>query len=93
MSKSTLTSPVSILSGVGKTRTELLNKLGIFTVHDLLFYAPRTYENRGDIRLLGAFDNEFPHSYILTVATSVSNAKLKRNMTISKFRAFDESGS
>lgn len=33
------------------------------------------------------------HSYVLTVATAVSNSKIKNNMTISKFRAFDDSGS
>ena len=30
---------------------------------------------------------------ILTVATEVSSAKIKKFMTLSKFRAFDESGS
>lgn len=88
-----LESPVSVLSGVGKTRAESLNKLGIYTLRDLIFYAPRTYEHRADVHTLGSFSLDTPHSYILTVATEVSTARLKKNMTISKLRAFDETGS
>ncbi len=85
--------PVSELYGVGKIRAEKLYKIGICTVRDLIYYFPRGYENRGDVRLLGEYDTEYSHSYILTVATEVTSAKLRGNLTISKFRAFDESGS
>ena len=88
-----LSSRVEVMPGVGKARAEKLNKLGIFTVKDLVYHFPRAYENRGDVRELGIMDTEVPHSYILTVATSVSNVMIKRGMTYSKFRAFDETGS
>ncbi|MGB9678974.1 MAG: ATP-dependent DNA helicase RecG [Thermoanaerobacteraceae bacterium] len=35
--------------GVGPKRAKLLNKLGIFTIKDLLFYFPKGYENRNNI--------------------------------------------
>ena len=89
----TLSSPISDMHGVGKTRALRLNKLGIFTVRDLIFHFPRAYENRGDIKELKDAADEFPHSYILTVASTVTSAKLKNHLTISKFRAFDDSGS
>ena len=84
---------VEELSGIGKTRAEKLNKIGIRTLRDLIYYFPRAYENRGDVRTLGMHDTETPHSYILTVANEVNSVMVKKGMTISKFRAFDESGS
>lgn len=86
-------SSISKLPGVGKARAEKLAKLGIYTVRDLINYFPRAYENRGDVRLLGAYDTEKPRSYLLTVANEVNSVMIKRGMTVSKFRAFDESGS
>ena len=84
---------VEELNGIGKARAEKLNKMGIFTLRDLIYYFPRAYENRGDVRTLGMHDTETPHSYILTVSNEVSSVMVKKGMTISKFKAFDESGS
>ena len=88
-----LSTRVEELSGIGKSRAEKLGKLGIRTLRDLVYYFPRAYENRGDIRTLGMHDTEMPRSYILTVASPVNSVMIKKGMTISKFRAFDESGS
>ena len=38
---------VKYIKGVGPNRVKLLNKLNIFTLHDLITYFPRTYEDRG----------------------------------------------
>ena len=88
-----LDSPVTSLSGVGKARASSLMNAGIITLRDLLYTFPRAYENRGDTKLLGDHLTASPASYILTVASEVSVAKLKNRMTMSKLRAFDESGS
>ena len=37
---------VKYIKGVGPSRVLLLNKLGIFTLNDLITYYPRTYEDR-----------------------------------------------
>lgn len=91
--KHNLSTSVVKLNGIGNSRAEKLEKLGIRTLRDLIYYFPRAYENRGDVRTLGMHDIDTPHSYILTVATEVNSALVKKGMTISKFRAFDESGS
>lgn len=88
-----LSTPVIKLNGIGKSRAEKLEKIGIKTLRDLIYYFPRAYQNRGDVKTLGMYDTEAPHSYILTVASEVHSAMVKKGMTISKFRAFDESGS
>ncbi len=36
---------IRYLKGIGEKRAELFNKLGVYTVGDLLTYFPRTYEN------------------------------------------------
>ncbi len=87
-----LKSPLTDVDGIGRERAKKLDKLGIRTVGDLVHYYPRSYEMRGDVRLL---KNGIPGevaSYILTVKTTVSTAQIKRGFTISKFRALDESG-
>ena len=88
-----LSTGIKELNGIGKTRAERLAKMGIFTVEDLIYLYPRAYENRGDVRMLGEHITDTPKSYVLTVASEVTSAKLKNRMTISKFRAFDDSGS
>lgn len=40
-----LSSPIEDIKGVGPKTAELLNKAGIFTLRDLAYYLPRTYEN------------------------------------------------
>lgn len=37
---------VKYIKGVGPNRVESLNKLGIFTLKDLITYYPRDYEDR-----------------------------------------------
>ena len=88
-----LSTPVLKLNGIGKARAEKLEKLGIATLRDLIYYFPRSYENRGDVKTLGMHDTEKPHSYILTVSSEVHSVLVKKGMTLSKFKAFDESGS
>ena len=88
-----LSSPVININGVGKAKAEKLAKLGIHTVGDLLYYFPRAYENRGNVALLGDYITDIPRSYILTVASNPTSVKIKAGMTITKFRAFDNSGS
>lgn len=46
MDKMDLTKDVKYIKGVGPNRVVLLNKLGIFTLKDLITYYPRTYEDR-----------------------------------------------
>ena len=40
-----LSSSISSIQGIGPKTEKILNKAGLFTVKDLLYYLPRTYEN------------------------------------------------
>lgn len=85
-------SPLTELHGVGKARATQLEKLGIHTIEDLLFYFPRAYEKRGDVKPIRSCELDETVSLLLTVGTAVSSATIKRGMSIQKLRAFDESG-
>ncbi len=89
----TMSSPISVLSGVGEKRAELFANLGVFSVGDLLRYFPRAYQNRGDIKTLceAALSGE-TSSMILTVGSDPKSVTVKRGMNLTKFTAFDESG-
>lgn len=84
--------PVEKLKGVGAARSKQLSKLNIHTVRDMIYFFPRAYEKRGDVRLISNASFDTPVSLVLTVGTAVRSTRIKNNMTISKFRAFDDSG-
>ncbi|MBO7302953.1 MAG: hypothetical protein J6U68_02075 [Clostridia bacterium] len=80
------------LYGVGDARAKAYSALGITTVSDLISHYPRGYEDRGDIRLIAEVDDYSKHAFILTVASAPKSAKIKQTMTLTKFRAYDDSG-
>ncbi len=87
-----LSSPVSALYGIGPAKEKAFARLGIFTVRDLLFHIPHGFEDRGNIRLLSEATDGATASFILTVGTEPKTARIRSHMTLTKFRAFDESG-
>ncbi len=84
---------VAVLSGVGPARQKLLSQLHIETLRDLLFHLPRGYQNRRAVRRLCEAQDGAVASFLLTVATPVKTVMLKRRLTLSRARAFDESAS
>ena len=88
-----LTDFVRNLKGVGTVRAAALEKLGIRTVRDLLYDFPRAYENRGNIRTLSEGTDGVKSAFLLTVGTAPKTVRLRSHMTLTKFKAFDDSGS
>ena len=88
-----LNTSVASLYGVGKTRAAQLEKLGISTLRDLIYHFPRAYENRGDIHTLSHALESESVATLLTVKSEPSSRLIRRGLTITKFKAFDESGS
>ena len=84
---------VSTLYGVGKAREAAYARLGVRTVGELLEHYPRSYENRGDIRLLETAPADTKCALLLTVATQPRVSTIRKGMSLLKFRAYDESGS
>lgn len=87
-----LKAPVTSLNGIGAVRARAYAKIGIEDINDLLFHYPRSYENRGDIKKLEEAPHDTKSAVILTVATAPKIARIRKGMSILKFRAYDESG-
>ena len=84
------------LNGVGDKHFKHFTKNNLHTVKDLLYYLPRAYQNRGDVKYLNQeeFYDEY-HSYILTIGSEPKTVGLNRGrgLNLLKFKAFDETGS
>ncbi len=91
MNDSVLEKPISNISGVGKVREQQLNKLGLYTYRDLVYFFPRAYENRGNILNLANAPANINCSLLLTVASVVRTTTTRNGLTISKFKAYDNS--
>ena len=87
-----LQSPLTALPGIAKARSEAFARLGIHTVRDLLLHFPRSYENRGNIKTIAEAADGETTALALVVATQPRTANIRRGMSITKFRAFDSSG-
>lgn len=83
---------VQFIKGVGEARAKLLNRLGIYELKDLITYYPRTYEDRSIPKKIEEIvDGEEALIEVMPV-TRVSEVRIRRNMTILKMNARDDTG-
>ena len=64
-----LSKEVQYIKGVGPNKKGLLNRLGIFTLKDLITYYPRTYEDRSKPMKI-AYLEDGQEALIEAIATS-----------------------
>lgn len=83
---------VRTLKGVGDVRAATLEKMGIRSIRDLLYYFPRAYEDRGHIRTLAAGTDGVRSAFLLTIGSQPKTVRLRGRMTITKCKAFDDTG-
>lgn len=82
---------VKKLYGIGAARAARYEALGVKTVGDLLSHYPRGYEDRGSIKLIEESDGMNKSAYILTIGTLPKSVRVKGRMTLTKFKAYDDS--
>lgn len=87
-----LENDIKYIKGVGPNRVELLNKLGIYTLKDVITYYPRTYEDRSIPKnIVDCEDGEDVLIDAIVVSRMVE-LRLKKNMTMYKLTVRDETG-
>ncbi len=87
-----LNKDVKYIKGVGPNRVKLLNKIGVFTLEDLISYYPRTYQDRSKPRSLCDFiDGE--EGLIEAVVVSKLNSFRIKGKTMQKMIVRDETDS
>lgn len=88
-----VSTPIDALPGISTVRKKSFLSLGITCLGELTEHFPRGYQARGNIRSLENAEDGVISSFILTVGTCPKSARLRGNLTITKFKAFDDSGS
>lgn len=85
--------PIDIIPGISTVRKKSFAALGINDLGGLICHFPRGYQNRKNIYTLAEAPLGTPISLILTVGTDPKSVRLRGNLSLTKFKAFDESGS
>lgn len=86
-----LDSSVQYIKGVGPKMFELLNKIGIYTVKDLLEYYPRVYEDRTKVTSIDEMEKDKPALFFGTLVKPVTMVHANRKKILSTI-VTDESG-
>ncbi|MCQ2427030.1 MAG: ATP-dependent DNA helicase RecG [Clostridia bacterium] len=81
-----------MLPGVGPAKAAAYAKMGVETLGQLIYHVPRSYENRGDIRLLENARDDGKTAVLLTVSSVPVTTRLRGKMSVVKFKATDDSG-
>ena len=87
-----LDKPIKYLKGVGEKRSELFLKKGIKTVRDLLYFFPRSHEDRGIIKHVGDCVEGETVCIRGTVYQDTQDRYVRRNMLITTASVFDDTG-
>ena len=83
---------VKYIKGVGPNRVLLLNKLGIFTLKDLITYYPRTYEDRSKPKYIYECEDGEEVLIEAVVCSGMTNVRLK-GKTMQRLIVRDETAS
>ena len=80
------------IKGVGPNRVLLLNKLGIFTLKDLITYYPREYEDRNKPKYICECHDGESALIEAVVCNQMTNVRLKGGKTMQRITVRDETG-
>lgn len=87
-----LNTDIRYIKGIGEKKAQALNKLGVFSLYDLISFFPRKYEDRSQLRPIAmTMDGETVCIQAL-VADTPRLAHIRRGMDLVKLRAVDDSG-
>ena len=81
---------VQYIKGVGEARAKVLNKLGIYTLEDLITYYPRDYEDRSKIKKIAEIADGEKCSIEAEVVSGLNVRMLGRYKSIEKAIVKDE---
>lgn len=82
---------VSLLKGVGEQRQRKLQKLGIFTIEDLLTHYPREYKDRSEILKIADLPMEETVSFLAEIKEEGQNSRHGR-LIYTRMKVYDETG-
>ena len=87
-----LTDEITNIHGIGEKTALFYHKLNIYTVHDLIRYYPRDYEEWKDIVLISEICTDQVQAIRAIVSGAPQTVHIKRNMSITTVQVKDSSG-
>ncbi|MGL5694113.1 MAG: OB-fold nucleic acid binding domain-containing protein, partial [Peptostreptococcaceae bacterium] len=88
---SDLKKDIQYVKGIGPKKAYKLNKLGILTLKDLIYYFPRQYEDRNNLKKIIQLQNE-DKATIKAVIVGITTSTPRKGMTVTKVDIKDETG-
>lgn len=82
---------IQYVKGIGPKKAEKLNKLGIYTIKDLLYYFPRQFEDRSIIKKIAQLEDEEKVT-VKALITNIESYTPKKGMTITRIDVKDDTG-
>lgn len=83
---------IRYLKGIGEKRALLFNKKGIKTVEDLLYYFPRSHEDRSEMKEIADCQEGETVCVSVTVFSPVKDVRVRRNLLVSTMIVSDQTG-
>ncbi len=83
---------IQYVKGVGPAKALLLNKLGIYTLKDLMEYYPRVYEDRTKLKSISEFLNGEQVLFTAVVSAPIHVQRIRKNLSIYTTLVSDDTG-
>lgn len=83
---------IQYIKGVGPKKAYLLKRLNINTVNDMIWHAPRDYEDRGNIKNIASLRPGEKVTFYGIIRGEGVVSKPKKNLSLIKFNVKDETG-
>lgn len=82
--------PITALKGVGEKKAELLNRLGIYTLSDLISYFPRSYEDRTKFLTIAELTSDTPACFRATITNTPRTSYVRNSLRYTSCTVADE---
>lgn len=88
-----LSSPTTVLHGIGQKQSQLLAKLGLHTIEDMIYYFPRRYDDYSELKLIKDLKYGEEVTIIAWVKSVSSFTSKNKNRKIIQALVSDKTGS
>ncbi len=87
-----LNTDIKTIKGIGEKKAQAFNKLGVFSLRDLVSFFPRKYEDRSSVKPIALTCEGESVCVEAMVADTPRLTRVRRGLDIVKLRAVDDSG-
>lgn len=88
-----LNTDIQFVKGVGQVRAKAMNRLGIYTLEDLISFFPRDYEDRRSLKKINELESGENVCVSAMIASEPVLSHIRKGLDMVKLKAVDETGS